>query len=150
MLVSLVPLFDKNLAVKAYSIFTQKDNYLMNPILLGTRKHDGSPRIEGLELIESMGIETMTNDKEVFVPITNISIFSDIEHTCSAQRSRIVLLFDNTIPPVEMYIKRLKELKSKGYKLAIRKVAIFFKLSNFSTVSMLPAHNLICGYNLLK
>ena len=139
MLVSLVPLFDKNLAVKAYSIFTQKDNYLMNPILLGTRKHDGSPRIEGVELIESMGIETMTNDEEVFVHITNISIFSDIEHTCSAQRSRIVLLFDNTIPPVEMYIKRLKELKSKGYKLAIRKVAIsefesykdIFKLMNY-------------------
>lgn len=124
MLVSLVPLFDENLAVKAYSIFTQKHNFLLNPILLGTSKHDGSPRIDGLELIEKMGIETISDNKEVFVPITNISIFSDMEQICTAPKNRLVLLFDNTIPPIEMYIKRLQELKAKGYKLAIRKLPV--------------------------
>ena len=92
MLVSLVPLFDENLAVKAYSIFTQKHNFLLNPILLGTSKHDGSPRIDGLELIEKMGIETISDNKEVFVPITNISIFSDMEQICTAPKNRLVLL----------------------------------------------------------
>lgn len=33
-------------------------------------------------------------------------------------------LIDNTIPPIEMYVNRLKELKQQGYKLAIRKLAV--------------------------
>ena len=124
MLVSLIPLFDENLAVKAYSIFTQKHNFLLNPILLGTSKHDGSPRIEGLELVQEMGIDTISDNKEIFVSVTNISIFSDIRQICTSPRHRIVLLIDNTIPPVEMYINRLKELKEQGYKLAVRKIPI--------------------------
>ncbi len=124
MLLVLIPLFDENMAVCAYSIFTQKNNYLLNPILLGTGQYDGATSIEGLEMIQSIGIETLSDNKEVFVPVTNISVFADIEAQCDAPHSRIVLLIDNTIPPVEMYVNRLKELKDKGYKLAIRKLAV--------------------------
>lgn len=124
MLLALIPLFDENMAVCAYSIFTQKNNYLLNPLLLGTGRNDGASRIEGLEMIQSIGIETLSDNKEVFVPVSNISVFADIESQCDAPHSRIVLLIDNTIPPVEMYVNRLKELKDKGYKLAIRKLAV--------------------------
>ena len=79
MLVALVPIFDENLAVKVYSIFTQKNNYLLNPLMLGTGSNDGASRIEGMELIEKMGIETISDDNDVFVPVTNISIFQDID-----------------------------------------------------------------------
>lgn len=124
MLMALVPLFDENMAVKAYSIFSQKDNYFLNPMMLGTGQYDGSAAVEGLELIESMGIDTVSEDKEVFVPVSNISIFSDVENQCSAPHGRIAFLIDNTIPPIENYIKRLKELKEMGYKLAVRKLAV--------------------------
>jgi EAL and modified HD-GYP domain-containing signal transduction protein len=66
----------------------------------------------------------LTDDKEIFVPITNISVFSDIAAQCDAPHDRIVLLIDNTIPPVDMYVNRLKELKEQGYKLAMRKLAV--------------------------
>lgn len=124
MLLVLVPLFDENMAVKAYSIFSQKNNLLLNPMLLGTGQLDGAARIPGLEVMQSMGMETLSEDKEVFVPISNISIFAEIEKQCDAPHERIVLLIDNTIPPIEMYIKRLKELKACGYKLAIRKLPV--------------------------
>lgn len=124
MLAALIPLFDENMAVCAYSIFTQKDNYLLNPMLLGTGQNDGASRIEGLEMIQSVGMETMSAGKEIFVPISSISIFADIENQCDAPRSKIVLLIDNTIPPVAMYIDRLKQLKEKGYQLAVRKLAV--------------------------
>ena len=124
MLVTLVPLFDESMAVKAYSLFSQKENFLMNPMLLGTGRNDGASRVQGLEVIENMGMETISQNQEVFVPINNISIFSDIESECSAPKSRLVLLIDNTIPPVDMYINRLKELKGKGYKIAIRKLKV--------------------------
>ncbi len=124
MLVALVPLFDENMAVRAYSVFSQKDNFLLNPMLLGSGQLDGAARIEGLEVIQSMGINTLSDDKEIFVPVNNISVFTDIENQCDVPHERIVLLFDNTIPPVEMYIERLKTLKAAGYKLAIRKLAV--------------------------
>lgn len=96
----------------------------MNPLMLGTGQNDGAAVVEGLELIESMGIETVEGDQEIFVPVGSISIFSDVESQCSAPHHRIVFLIDNTIPPVDMYIDRLRELKEKGYKLAVRKLAV--------------------------
>ncbi len=124
MLLALIPLFDENMAVRAYSVFSQKDNFLLNPLLLGTGKFDGASRVEGLEVIQNIGIETLSDHKEVFVPITNISIFADVENQCDAPHERIVFLIDNTIPPIEMYVNRLKELKAMGYKLAIHRLAV--------------------------
>ncbi|MBQ8597460.1 MAG: HDOD domain-containing protein [Lachnospiraceae bacterium] len=124
MLVTLIPLFDETMTVRAYSLFTQKKNYLLNPSLLGTGSNDGAAGIVGLEVIESMGIETISSDKEIFVTINNISIFTDIEVQCKAPHERIVLLFDNKITPDEMYVSRLHELKAAGFKLAIRKLPV--------------------------
>lgn len=124
MLLALVPLFDENMAVKAYSVFSQKNNYFLDPMTQGTRQNDGAMTVNGLALIESMGIETLSEDKEVFVPVSNINVFTNVEEQCSAPHERIVFLLNNTIPPVDMYINRLKELKEKGYKLAIHKLAV--------------------------
>ena len=52
MLLTLVPLFDENMAVCAYSFFTQRENFLLNPLLLGTAQFDGASQITGLELIQ--------------------------------------------------------------------------------------------------
>ncbi|MBE5866300.1 MAG: HDOD domain-containing protein [Lachnospiraceae bacterium] len=124
MLLTLIPLFDENMTVSAYSIFSQKHNYFLNPMLLGTGQNDGAVRVAGLELIQNIGIETLADGKEIFVPVTNMSIFSDVENQCSAAPERIVFLLDNTIPPIEMYIERLKQLRDMGYKLAIRKLSV--------------------------
>ncbi len=89
MMMALIPLFDENMAVKAYSMFSQKDNVFLNPMKIGTGQFDGAATVEGLELIESMGIETISEDKEIFVPVTNISVFSDLEAQCSAPHERL-------------------------------------------------------------
>lgn len=124
MFMALIPLFDENMAVKAYSIFTQKDNFFLDPMMLGTRQNDGATTVEGLELIEKMGMETLSEDKEIFVPMSSISVFSDVEEQCSAPHQRIVFLIDNTIPPVDMYVNRLAELKKKGYRFAVQKLSV--------------------------
>ena len=86
--------------------------------------YDGAARIEGLEVIENMGIDTLSLDKEVFVSVNNLSIFSDIEEQCSVLHNRIVLLVDTSVKPEEMYINRIKELKDKGFKIAMRKIQV--------------------------
>ena len=62
----------------------QIENYLLNPLLLGTAQFDGASQITGLELIQKMVIDTLSQGKEIFVPITNISIFADITEQCDA------------------------------------------------------------------
>lgn len=124
MMLALVPLFDEEIAVRAYSVFSRKDNFLLDPMMLGTRQNDGAAVVDGLELIEDMGIETLSEDREIFVPLSNISVFSDVEAQCNVPHGRLVFLIDNTIPPIGMYVDRLRELKEKGYKLAVRKLGM--------------------------
>ena len=124
MLVSIIPLFDEDIAVRAYSLFVQKKNYFLNPNLLGVAQFDGAGHVDGLEVIDNMGMETLSNDAEVFVQVSNISVFSDIENQCDAPHERVVLLLDNTVLPSDMYLDRLKALRKSGYKLAIRKLEV--------------------------
>lgn len=124
MLVTLVPLFDENMAIRAYSLFTQKTNYFLNPNLLGTGQLDGAARIEGLEVIQSMGIETLSGDGNVFVPVTNMSLFADLSLQCDAPANRLVILLDPEVKPQPMYLERIKELKNKGYHFGMRKLLV--------------------------
>ncbi|NLG04871.1 MAG: HDOD domain-containing protein [Clostridia bacterium] len=124
MLVTLVPLFDKSMKVSAYSLFSQKKNFLLNPALLGTGQNDGAAVIDGLEVIQAIGIDTLSPGTDVFVPVSNIAIFSDIESQCRVPHERLVLLFDNMILNEKVYIDRLSQLKLEGYKLAIRKLPV--------------------------
>lgn len=124
MLATLIPLFDETMSVKAYSLFSQKHNYFLSPNLSPTGLFDGAGRINGLEVIDNMGIETISVDKEIFVPVNNISLFADIKNQCSAPPRRLVLLIDNTVLPQEMYITRMKELKMQGFRFAMRKLPV--------------------------
>ena len=124
MLATLVPLFDENLSVMAYSLFSQKANYLTDPIFSVSARFDGAGSIDGLEILESIGVSTLSDGKVIFIPVNNVSIFASIADTYSVPKSQYVFLIDNTVLPSEMYINRLKELKSQGYKIAIRKVMV--------------------------
>jgi EAL and modified HD-GYP domain-containing signal transduction protein len=124
MLLTLIPLFDEKLAVSAYSVFTQKDNMFLNPLGQVTGIYDGATYIQGLEAVNAMGVETLMPHQMVFVPVTNVSVFSNIEEQCKVPHTRVALLIDRTVPPVDAYVNRLKELKAAGFKIAIRKIAV--------------------------
>lgn len=124
MLLTLVPLFDSELTVKAYSVFAQKENQFLNPFNHTTGLYDGATYVEGIEAVNTMGFETLADDRPVFVQVTNVSIFSDIEGNCPKERDRVAILIDRTIPPVPMYVERLRELKKAGFQLAIRKLPV--------------------------
>lgn len=124
MLVTLIPLFDENIKVSAYSLYTQKANFLLHPNLLGSGSNDGAAQIEGFELILNMGFETLSPAKEIFVPVNEISIFSDIPAQCGLPHEFFVLLLKGNIPCTPMYIDRVKALKEMGYRFAIRKLPV--------------------------
>ena len=124
MLATLIPFFDKDMKVCAYSLFSQKENYLLNPELQGSAILNGSGRVSGLEIIENIGIDTLSPGTKVFLPVGPINIFADIEAQSAEMRDRLVLLCDNTITNTDAYRKRLKQLRQGGYKLAIFKLPV--------------------------
>ncbi len=124
MLATLIPLFDKDMRVCAYSLFSQKENYLLNPALQGSSRNDGAASVSGLEIIKNIGIDTLSPGTDVFIPVGPIAVFSDIEAESDTHDGRLVLLFDNAIQSNEPYQKRLKQLKDEGYKLAIKDIAV--------------------------
>ncbi len=124
MLATLIPLFDDNMSVCAYSVFARKENFFLNPNYEGGARFDGAGTVHELEVVSSMGVQTLSGGKEVFVPINQFSIFAEISLQCTVPANKVVLLMDNTITPEEMYVKRVRELKEQGYKIAIRKLPI--------------------------
>lgn len=119
MLATLIPFFDKDMKVCAYSLFSQKENSLLNPPIFGTSSPTGLAEIEGLDIVRNIGIDTLSPDTDVLIPVSHIAIFSDIESQCEDLKGRLVLLFDKSIENTEAYRKRLTQLKQNGYKLAI-------------------------------
>lgn len=124
MMLTLIPFFDRNMSVSAYSLFTRKNNFLMNPSLLGSRQFDGAAYVDGLELIQELGTTTLSGGKPIFVSLNNISIFSSLESECKNTNHAPILLIDQTFPPVSMYTDRIRELREFGYYFAIRNLPV--------------------------
>ncbi|MBR5116460.1 MAG: HDOD domain-containing protein [Lachnospiraceae bacterium] len=124
MLATLIPLFDGNMKVCAYSIFTLRENTFLVPTAEGIGRLDGAAQIPGLEIVNSVGAGTLADDQEIFVELNNINVFTDISALCEPPHEKIVLLLDASITPDESYVSRLNDLKIEGYKLAMRKLEI--------------------------
>lgn len=124
MMLTLITFFDRNMSVSAYSLFTRKNNFLMNPSLLGSRQFDGAAYVDGLELIQELGTTTLSGGKPIFVSLNNISIFSSLESECKNTNHAPILLIDQTFPPVSMYTDRIRELREFGYHFAMRNLPV--------------------------
>ncbi|MCH5260032.1 MAG: HDOD domain-containing protein [Lachnospiraceae bacterium] len=133
MLATLVPFFDADMKVCAYSLFSQKANYLLNPELQGSAVLDGSGRVSGLDTIQNIGLDTLTPDSKVFLPVNPINIFADIEAQAEGMQERLVLLCDNAFTNTEAYQNRLKQLRENGFQLAIMKLAVS-ELENYKEI----------------
>jgi EAL and modified HD-GYP domain-containing signal transduction protein len=120
MLATLVPLFYEDMSVASYCLYAQKENMFENPHLLAAGKYDGAGSIVGIEVFESISEDDLVANCNIIIPINNISLFANIEQQLQGFDGRIILMMDQSIKPEESYNKRLLDLKSKGFKLAIK------------------------------
>ena len=77
-----------------------------------------------MEIIQNMGIDTLSPGTMVFLPVGPVNIFSDIEGQAEAMKDRLVFLCDSSITNTEDYRKRLRQLRNIGYKFAIYKLPV--------------------------
>lgn len=122
MLATLIPFFDKDMKVSAYALASQKENSLLNPLIFGTRSPNGLAEIEGLDIVHNIGLDTLSPGTDVWIPVSHIAVFSDLESRCDEFRGRVVLVFDGEVENNENYRNRFEQLKNRGYKLAMTKL----------------------------
>ena len=124
MLATLIPMFDKKMIVRAYSIVAQRDDLLRDAIKGSSGRWDSAMSVEGIEVIQNMGLETLVDNREVFIPVSNVSLFTDMKAQGANKPEKVVLLIDQYVEPKEQYIERIKTLKSQGFRFAIRRVPL--------------------------
>ena len=117
MLATLIPIFDANMAVYSYSIFAQKENFFLNPGIDGRAKFDGAMNIMGMDMIRTIGVPILSDDKVLFVEVNNVSLFSNLlEQAPETDPHTVVVLIDNSVKP--------EELKEQGFQMALKKVTV--------------------------
>lgn len=121
MLVSVLPLFDGKMTVKAYYFTVKKANNLVLDAQ-SAKILDGVLNSLALNVINSVGIEALAVGNPVFVPINPIALLVDLSEQCSAPPDKLVFVLDSSVSPEEMYISEIKKLIEKGYSFALRHV----------------------------
>ena len=124
MLATLIPLFDKNMIVRSYSIVAQRDDLLRDAIKGSSGRWDSAMSVEGVEVLQSMGLKTLTDDREVFIPVSNVSLFTDIKGQGASSPEKVVLIIDHYVEPTEKYIERVQALREQGFRFAARNIPL--------------------------
>ncbi len=137
MLVTLIPMFDKEMKVSAYSIKAQKDNYFLNPELTGIERHVQASKVVGLEALNEVGVETLSPGTDVFLPLSKIALFKDIASICKVPHERLVLLIEDNVPAEPAYVGRMVELKKLGYRLALKNLPVTAYIEHASVIKLL-------------
>lgn len=113
-----VPLFDKDIAVNSYYFrYLKGENLLLfnqAPYHLG-----GGINSELIEILNDIGLESFTNGKPIFVPITNLHLISDMYKISKTPPQNVILRINYTVTAETIYIERIKLLKSLGYRFAL-------------------------------
>lgn len=133
MLATLIPMFDKYMAVKAYSIVAQKNDLLRDALKGSSGMWDSAMNVEGVEVIANMGLETLVDDREVFIPVSHVSLYSDIKSQGVDNPEKVVLLIDHHVEPTEPYLRRILELRKDGFRFAMRHLPLN-EVGNYKSV----------------
>lgn len=119
LLVSPLPLFNKNMEVVSYYLSFQKGNSILS-------KSQSALALDGcftsplLELINKVGLESLTLDKPIFIPITNILLLLDLENQCEFDLKKAIFVLENDNIITDEHIEKIKYLKELGYRFCVQ------------------------------
>ncbi len=124
MLASLVPVFNSRMDVHGYFIFAQRENYLLDAAHSFVSRFDNANRIEAFDIVESVGAFTLATDRELFVPVNQVALFSDLTEQFRGAHDHIILVIDQGVEATPMYINRMRALKMIGFRFAMQKLPL--------------------------
>ncbi|GHU50355.1 hypothetical protein FACS1894127_5420 [Clostridia bacterium] len=128
-----IPLFDENVAVKAYLLKNRRGNEFLDGT--GNASLDKAMVSPPLEMLNIVGLEALTMGKSIFVPVTRFMLLSRLEIQSNQPAEKLVFLIDGSeIENAGNYADNMARLKNLGYSFAIQNI------KNLKSVEPLLAH----------
>ena len=111
------PLFSSKMEVEGYYMASQYGN----AILESTKSNPYDRAMESplIEFMSAVGLGALTQDKPIFIPITQIQLATELQNGIRENPSKIVLLLGENILPDEMTLERCEHFKALGFKFAV-------------------------------
>ena len=72
-----------------------------------------------IDFMNEVGLDALTQDKDIFIPITQIQLVTDLTRNITEEPEKIIFLLDASTTPDPLVIQRCKELTGRGYKFAV-------------------------------
>ena len=118
-----VPLFSADMSVEAYNLHYKSSEKLFG-ISDDHTALDGIMNSPGLEIVNEVGAEPFTGGKAIVIPINKFMLISDFTQKTITPPELMIFALPKDLPMEEMFIKRCRELKQGGFKLAFEDLAI--------------------------
>ena len=128
-----VPLFDKDMAVKAYTFCYQEGNSLLRPNQ-AEREFDGATLSPLLATLNSVGIDALTMGLPIFVPANRFMLMANLAAQCRVPPENVVFVVQGDVRPEEPYLSAVQALKDLGYRFAIQNIE---RVDQYAPLAML-------------
>jgi len=112
------PLFNDTMSVEGYYFSYQHGNAIIesaksNPL-------DGAMYSPFIAFMNSVGLEALSENKTIFIPVTNILLMTDLEKECRVEPGKVAFLLSRDVQLNDMILGRVIRYKSLGYMIAFR------------------------------
>ena len=120
------PVMNRELAVESYCFrFIKADDYFN---LHRKGFYDGTIVSPCIDVLEMVGLESFTNGLPIFVPITNLTLLTNVEQQFLQPPNKVIFLLNEKTLPESHYIEHIKKLKKLGYCIALDNISDYKKM----------------------
>ena len=111
------PLFTSTMVVEGYFMAAQYGN----AILEATKSNPLDRAMDSpfIDFMNTVGLDTLTQGKPVFIPITQIQLVTDLSRDITEDPKNIVFLLDDRVAPDKLSLERCEYFTKQGYRFAI-------------------------------
>jgi EAL and modified HD-GYP domain-containing signal transduction protein len=111
------PLFTSGMIVEGYYLSYQFGNAILESVK--SNPLDRAMNSPFFDFINTVGLDALTQDKPLFVPITQILLMTDLEADIKDMPSKIVFILDKRVKPEQTVLDRMKRFNKLGFRFTI-------------------------------
>ena len=135
-----VPLFDANMAVKAYELRYQPSEKLFG-LAQSYETYDSATYSPGIDLLNLVGLEPFTGGKPIFIALNKFLLLSESYKSCQINPAQVVFILSTDIMPDPEYLNKCIELKNAGYGIALNNLpcrgfnCAFYNIADYAMIN---------------
>ncbi len=114
------PIFNNKINAEAYYFSYQYGNAILEGVK--PNPFDRSMDSPFFDFMNKVGLEALTMDKLIFVPVTNILLILELQDICKVDRAKVVFLLDKKNTFDALCLERIKRYKDFGFKIAVKDI----------------------------